>query len=252
MIDPKDTDGLSRKQAEKKLEKSLKQLSELQEVLYAQAKHRVLIVLQAMDTGGKDGTIRDVAGAFNPLGVKVTAFKKPSKEEAAHHFLWRIRNALPERPGMIGVFNRSHYEDILVPSVFHTFPKSEIESRYREIVAFENDLVRDGWLVLKFFLHISKGEQKERLQARLDDPTKAWKWDSKDLEMRKLWPKFQDVYGRILERTNTEAAPWHVVPSDNKWYRNYEVARIIKKQMKKLDLEYPPPPPGLDKIKIPD
>ncbi len=256
-LDPSDTGGLSKKAALKRLANDQVKLDALQQVLYADSKRRVLIVLQAMDTGGKDGTVRHVMRSLNPQGVQVASFKKPTPEEAAEGkaapdgFLARVRRALV-KPGMIGIFNRSHYEDILAPTVYGTFPPEEIEKRYDIINSFEKELTDQGWVVLKFFLHISKDEQKRRLQARLDDPDKNWKFSPEDLKSRHLWPQFMNAYQKVLARTNTSYAPWFVIPANNKWYRDYLIGRIIKKAMKRMDLRYPPPPPGLKGLKIPD
>ena len=250
-VDPADTDGVSEKKARRKLEEYRPKLDELQQRLYSERKRSLLVVIQAMDTGGKDGVIRKVMTSLNPQGVTVTSFKKPTDEERRHNYLWRIERALPAA-GMIGVFNRSQYEDILVPSIFKTAPARMVEARYEEINGWEKRRVAEGCAIVKFFLHISREEQKRRLQARIDDPKKNWKFNPDDLEMRALWPKFMEVYGKILERTDTEHAPWHVVPADNKWYRDYLVARIVRRALQRLDPRYPPPPPGLDKIVIPD
>jgi PPK2 family polyphosphate:nucleotide phosphotransferase len=249
-LDPAQTRGMKRKKAEKKLKQDQVKLDELQQVLYADHKRKVLIVLQAMDTGGKDGTIRHVMRSLNPQGVQVTSFKKPTAEEAKQHYLDRIKKGLPG-DGMIGIFNRSHYEDILAPTVYGTHSAAEIEKRYDEINAFEKSLTDDGWTVMKFFLFISKDEQKKRLQARLDEPDKNWKFSKADLESRKLWPKFEGVYEKILGRTNTPNAPWFIVPADNKWYRDYVVGRILKRALKRMKLKYPDPPADLPKT-IPD
>jgi PPK2 family polyphosphate:nucleotide phosphotransferase len=249
-LDPSDTHGMKRKKAEKKLAKDQVKLDELQQVLYADHHRKVLIVLQAMDTGGKDGTIRHVMRSLNPQGVQVASFKKPTEQEAKHHFLWRIKKALGGL-GMITIFNRSHYEDLLAPTVYKTFSPEEIEKRYDTINKFEKKLSDEGWTILKFFLYISKDEQKARLQARLDTPDKNWKFSPEDLKSRALWPKFQAVYEQILGRTNTPWAPWFIVPANNKWYRDFVVGRIIKRALKRLDLQYPAPAPNLPKT-IPD
>lgn len=268
-IDPSDTGGLKKKEALKKAAKDRPKLDALQQVMYADAKRRLLLVFQAMDTGGKDGTIHRLGHSFNPQGVEVTSFKKPTAEEAAHPYLWRIKNALARvMPGFIGIFNRSHYEDILVPTVINEMPPAlvrelfgenvaripaaEIEKRYGEINAMEKELVEQGWTVLKFFLYISKDEQKSRLEARRDTPDKRWKLSDMDIKMRRAWPYFMSVYERILARTNTPWAPWYIIPANNKWYRDYLVGRIVKKAMKRMDLKYPPAAPGLKNVVIPD
>jgi PPK2 family polyphosphate:nucleotide phosphotransferase len=249
------------KKAMKKFLSDKEKLKDLQAKLYADGKKSVLIVLQGMDTSGKDGTIKHVLGGINPQGVEVTGFKKPTAEEASHHYLWRLEKALVDKGvvtkemlgnGRIGVFNRSQYEDILVPTVFKTHSPEEIEKRYDEINQWEKKLTESGVTIIKLFLHISKDEQKDRLQRRLDIKKKNWKFSKFDLEMRKKWEEFQGVYGSILARTSTEWAPWHIIPADNKWYRNFVVGRILKKAMKKMDLKFPPPQDGLGDIVIPD
>jgi len=203
-----------------------------------------------MDTGGKDGTIRHVMRSLNPQGVTVASFKKPTEQERKHHYLWRIKKALGG-PGMITIFNRSHYEDILAPTVYNTHDPAVIEKRYEEINRFEKKLADEGWTVLKVFLYISKDEQKRRLQARLDEPDKNWKFSPEDLKSRALWPQFQGVYEQILGRTNTPWAPWFVIPANNKWYRDYAVGKLLKRALKRMDLKYPDPAPNLPKT-IPD
>ena len=252
-LDSRRTPGMKhrKEKAAEKLEGDQKRLDELQQKLYAEGKRSVLIVLQAMDTGGKDGTIRWVLGPLNPQGFKITGFKKPTDQEAKHHYLWRIKKALPGK-GIIGVFNRSHYEDILVPTVYKTMPLSEVAGRYEEINAFEKKLADQGVVILKFFLHISKDEQKQRLQDRLDDPEKRWKFSPADLEARKHWDGFQRAYGKILARTSTPWAPWHIIPADKKWYRNYAVGRILREALERMDPSQPRADFDPSKIKIPD
>ncbi len=218
-------------------------LADLQERLFAEAAagvgHRsVLLVLQGMDTSGKGGVQRHVVGLFDPAGVRTTAFKKPTAEEAAHHFLWRIRKALPA-PGAIGVFDRSHYEDVIVPRVHHTFPADEVDARYDEINAFEAQLVESGTTVVKCFLHISFATQRERLLARLDDPTKHWKFKESDIDERGFWTDYQAAYALALERCSTQVAPWYVVPSDHKSYRNWAISELLCETLTELDPQYP-------------
>src|SRR3954470_4456331 len=205
-------------------------LADLQRRLYAEAtgggRRRVLLVLQGMDTSGKGGVVEHVVSAVPPQGVRYTAFKRPTPEELRHGFLWRIRRALPD-PGMLGVFDRSHYEDVLAGSVRRLAPPQEVERRYREIVRFERQLAEDGVSIVKVFLHLSPWEQKERLLARLDDSAKRWKFDPADLDDRALWPAYQAAYETVLARTDTDAAPWFVVPADRKWYRNWAVGRLL-------------------------
>jgi PPK2 family polyphosphate:nucleotide phosphotransferase len=219
-------------------------LAELQERLYAEGvtggRRRVLLVLQGMDTSGKGGVIRHVVGAVQPQGVSVTAFKRPTSEELGHSFLWRIRRAVPG-PGILGVFDRSHYEDVLAASVRGQAPAEVVERRYREIVRFERQLADDGVTLVKVFLHLSPWEQKERLLARLDDSAKRWKFDPADVDDRALWPAYQRAYESVLERTDTDAAPWYVVPSDRKWYRNWAVGRLLLETMTDLDPRLPEP-----------
>lgn len=237
--------------AHKKLRRDQERLDELQQRLYAERKRSLLIVFQAMDTGGKDGAIRGVLGPLNPQGVRVQSFKKPTEEEASHHFLWRIRKALPAK-GMIGVFNRSHFEDILVPSVYGTLPAEKLAGRYEEINEFERDLAAEGTTVVKFFLHISKEEQKRRLQDRLDDPEKRWKFNPADLKTRERWPVFMRTYGKILSRASTVWAPWHLIPADKKWYRDFLVGRILRRVLEGVRPRFPKAPPGIEDIVIPD
>ncbi|HKF33758.1 MAG TPA: PPK2 family polyphosphate kinase [Jatrophihabitantaceae bacterium] len=213
-------------------------LAGLQERLWAERTRSVLLVLQGIDTAGKGGVVTHVVGLLGPEGVRVTAFKKPTPEEAAHHFLWRIRRALPG-PGIVGVFDRSHYEDVLVPRVHETTPEQEWRDRYGEINAFEAELVGTGTAVVKCFLHISYAEQRERLLARLSDPSKHWKFQESDIDERAYWADYQAAFAGMLERCSTEAAPWYVVPSDRKWYRNWAVGRILSEVLEELDPRYP-------------
>ncbi|GIJ07496.1 PPK2 family polyphosphate kinase [Micromonospora andamanensis] len=216
-----------------------------QEMLFAGAKadpgvgRRVLLVLQAMDCGGKDGTVKRVVGAMNPLGVHIRAFGPPTAEELRHHFLWRIRRALPP-PGHLGVFNRSHYEDVLVPRVQERAPEDVWRPRYAEIDEFERELTDAGVVVVKVFLHISKAEQARRLLARLDDPTKHWKYHPSDVDARARWDDYQAAYAEVLARCGTDLVPWYVVPADRKWYRDWAVAHLLNETFDTLDLGYPP------------
>jgi PPK2 family polyphosphate:nucleotide phosphotransferase len=198
------------------------------------------VILQGIDTSGKDGTVRGVFNKCGPLGVNVTAFGKPSDEELAHDFLWRIHAAAPKK-GMIGVFNRSQYEDVLVVKVRGLAPADVVEQRYERINAFERHLSESGVTILKFMLHISKDEQRERLQARLDDPEKHWKFNPSDLEDRELWDEYQKAYEIALDQCSTEHAPWRVVPSDRKWQRNAIVAAIVRKTLEDMNPRYPKP-----------
>ncbi|MEV1285888.1 PPK2 family polyphosphate kinase [Micromonospora sp. NPDC049679] len=220
------------------------ELARQQEMLFAEAKQRpesgrrVLIVLQAMDCGGKDGVIKRVAGVMNPLGLHIRAFAPPTVEERRHDFLWRIRRALPA-PGYVGVFNRSHYEDVLVARVESLVPERTWRARYDEINAFEAELVGSGVSLVKVMLHISYEEQRERLLARLNDPTKRWKYDPADVDARARWDDYQAAYADALRRCGTLQAPWHVVPADRKWYRDWAVAHLLRETLAELRLSYP-------------
>ncbi|MET3806579.1 PPK2 family polyphosphate:nucleotide phosphotransferase [Nakamurella sp. UYEF19] len=219
------------------------ELAALQEKLVAESirggQRRVLLVLQGMDTSGKDGVVKHVLGLLNPAGVHLTSFKKPNKEELAHDFLWRIAAQVP-LAGQIGVFNRSQYEDVLVVRVHDLVPREEWSKRYAKINAFERGLLRNGTVVVKCFLHISKDTQRERLEARLDDPTKYWKYNPADLTERGYWSDYQDAYAEALRRCNTLGAPWFVIPSDRKWYRNWAIASLLLETLRELDPQYPP------------
>ena len=250
--DPSATPGLEhKKQGKEELKQLTRRLAEIQQVLYAEGKQRLLVVLQAMDTGGKDGTIRHVFGPINPQGVRVQSFKSPTAEELAHDFLWRIHPHVPEK-GMIQIFNRSHYEDVLIVRVHDLIPKKQLANRYRQINDFEKYLAENGVTILKFFLNISKAAQKERLQARLDNPEKHWKFNPADLDERKLWGDYQDAYKKVIEACSTSWAPWHIIPSDHKWYRNYAVAKIVLETLEGLKPAFPQAPEGLDHIVIDD
>jgi PPK2 family polyphosphate:nucleotide phosphotransferase len=219
-------------------------LAELQEWLFAEGatggRRRVLLVLQGMDTSGKGGVVRHVVGAVQPQGVQYRAFKRPTGEELSHGFLWRIRRAVPE-PGMLGVFDRSHYEDVLAGSVRGTVASQVVDRRHREIVRFEQRLAEDGVALVKVFLHLSPWEQKERLLARLDDSAKQWKFDPQDIDDRALWPAYMRAYETVIERTDSDVAPWYVVPSDRKWYRNWAVGRLLLETLVDLDPRLPGP-----------
>ena len=213
-------------------------LGELQERLYAEGSRSLLVVLQAMDAGGKDGTVKHVFSGVNPAGVGVTSFKVPSEEELAHDFLWRIHAEVPAR-GHIGVFNRSHYEDVLVVRVDEIVPEAVWRPRYDAIWAFEHHLATEGTAIVKIFLHISKEEQAERFQARLDDETKHWKFNRGDLAVRERWDDYRAAYSEAIARTTTDEAPWFVVPADRKWYRNWAVSTILVEALEALDPQYP-------------
>lgn len=215
-----------------------KDIDALQDRLYAEGSRALLVILQGIDTAGKDGTIRSVFNSTGPLGVSVHAFGTPSKLELEHDYLWRVHMACPRR-GTIGIFNRSHYEDVLIGKVRKFASDEAIEQRYDQINAFEKMLVENGTTILKFMLHISKDEQKERLQARLDDPTKNWKFNPGDLEDRALWDEYQEAYETILNRCSTEWAPWHIIPADRKWVRDAAIASIVKATLEAMDPQYP-------------
>ena len=239
-IDPRDKLGLSgRRQVEAGFKADVEAIVALQNAFYADGRHALLCIFQAMDAGGKDGTVRRVFGPVNPAGVTVTSFKKPSAGERAHDYLWRVHKAVP-KAGMIGVFNRSHYEDVLVARVLGLAPLERIEERYAQINEFERHLNQNGVIIRKFYLHISKKEQRKRLQARLDDPTKHWKFNSGDIETRRHWDEYIAAGDLALSRCSTEHAPWFVVPADRKWVRNAVVARIIRSTIEALDPQYPP------------
>ncbi len=252
-VDTRGTDGApGDKEATKEATDALRErLVELQERLYAEHRQSLLVVLQAIDTGGKDGTIRNVFSGVNPAGVEVTSFKRPSEEELAHDVLWRIHRATPGA-GHIGVFNRSHYEDVLVVRVHGLVPDDVVEARYGHIKAFEANLVAAGTRVVKLFLHISKDEQRERLQSRLDDPAKHWKFELGDLEERKLWPQYQEAFRDALRETSTDDAPWFVIPADRKWYRDWAVLTILVEALEAMDPQFPEAEPGLAEVVIGD
>lgn len=222
-------------------EQSLKvqqRLGELQELLYAEHHHKVLIILQGMDTSGKDGTVRHVMNGVSPSGVRVVSFKKPTEEEIDHDFLWRVH---PNTPGSgeIAVFNRSHYEDVLVVRVHNLVKEKVWRKRYEQINAFERTLAASGTVILKFFLNISRDEQRKRLQERIDDPKKHWKFQHGDIEERKRWDDYMDAYEEALEKTSTKHAPWYVIPSNAKWYRNLVIGNVIADTLDSLKMEYP-------------
>jgi PPK2 family polyphosphate:nucleotide phosphotransferase len=229
-----------RDEAERALKDDIAAIDRLQDRLWAQRKHALLVVLQGVDTSGKDGTVRGVFNACGPLGVTVTPFGCPTEEELAHDYLWRVHANVPKK-GMIGVFNRSHYEDVLVCKVRGFAPAAAIEQRYAQINAFEQMLTENGTVILKFMLHISKDEQRQRLQERLDRPEKNWKFNPGDLEDRALWDDFMQAYEAMLTRCSTPHAPWRVVPADKKWRRNAIIAAIVRKTLEDIDPRYPKP-----------
>lgn len=227
----------------------IKRLGELQQVLYASGTDRLLLVLQAPDAAGKDGTIRAVFNGVNPQGTKVTSFKQPTDEELAHDYLWRVHRHVPGK-GEIAIFNRSHYEDVLVVRVHALVPEEQWKRRYDHINVFERMLADEGTTIVKMFLHISADEQAERFQDRLDDPTKRWKFRRGDLEERARWDEYRAANEDMISRTSTPWAPWYVVPADRNWYRNLVVAQILVGTLEALDLRYPDPEPDLGGLKV--
>jgi PPK2 family polyphosphate:nucleotide phosphotransferase len=249
-FDPSDTGGFgSPEEAEQPLRKQLDELVKLQNLLYADSRHSLLVILQGMDTSGKDGTIRHVMSGLSPQGVQVKPFKAPTDEELAHDFLWRVHKAVP-RHGDIGIFNRSHYEDVLVVRVHGLAPRKIWKGRYEQINQFEKMLVKNNVIVLKFFLHISKAEQKVRLEHRLADPTRYWKFSLADVEERNYWSAYRKAYEATLTRCSTKWAPWHIVPANHKWHRNLVVAETIVQALRELDMRYPPPSVDLSQVTI--
>ncbi|MBE2239740.1 MAG: polyphosphate kinase 2 family protein [Caldilineaceae bacterium] len=247
--DDKDLFEGGKKEGEAALPPLNTRLETLQELLYAEGKHKLLIVLQGMDTSGKDGVIRHVFEGVNPQGVSVASFKAPTPLELAHDYLWRVHQQTPAR-GQIVIFNRSHYEDVLVVRVHNLVPPEVWKRRYAQINAFEQQLAEEGTTILKFFLHISKEEQKQRLQKRLDDPEKQWKFSTGDLAERKLWDEYLAAYTAVLEKTSTAYAPWYIVPADRKWYRNLVISHVIIQTLEGLHMRYPAPETGLGDIVI--
>jgi PPK2 family polyphosphate:nucleotide phosphotransferase len=247
--EPDDDGGLQKFAGEASTAALSAELSRLQERLYADGRHRVLVVLQAIDAGGKDGTIRSVFTGVNPQGVTVTSFKAPTSEQLARDYLWRVHQHVP-RNGQIGIFNRSHYEDVLIVRVHDLVPKSVWKKRYGHIRAFEEMLHDEGTTIVKFFLHISKDEQRKRQQARIDDPTKRWKFERADLEERTRWDDYQQAFEAMLTETSTAHAPWYVVPANRKWFRNLVVSQVLVDTLNALNLSYPEPEPGLEGLVV--
>ena len=246
---PADTAGQAdKKSAEAETAECQQKLRALQELLYAEGRHSLLICLQAMDTGGKDGTVNHVLGAMNPQGCRVVHFREPTAGEAAHDFLWRHHEAAPAR-GEVVIFNRSHYEGVLIERVHDLVPQETWGRRFDAINAFEQGLVENGTRILKFFLHISKAEQLKRFKDRLDDPTKQWKISESDYAERRYWDAYTEAYEDALTRCSTVQAPWYVIPADHKWFRNLAVARIVVQELESLKMSYPKPAADLDKIR---
>ena len=237
---PSDTQGLDEETARELLHKDVERLAELHDLLYATRSHALLVVLQGMDTSGKDGTVRHVLQGFSPLGTAVHSFKQPTAEELAHDFLWRVHKVVPGR-GTVGIFNRSHYEDVLVTRVHGLIGSGEAHERMRAIRQFERHLAAEGVLVRKFFLHISAEEQAKRIEERVRDPRKRWKYNEGDLVERKAWDAYQDAYEDAIRRTSTRHSPWYVIPSDHKWYRNLAVARVLVETLEGIKLHWPEP-----------
>lgn len=237
-IDPDDIGGLEKALAKAHLVELREKISRLQELLYAERGQSLLIIFQAMDTGGKDGSVKDLCTGINPAGLRIHDFKPPSAEEIDHDFLWRVHQATPGK-GMVGIWNRSHYEDVLVVRIHKLVPKRVWKPRYEQINAFEKLLTESGTTILKFMLHISKEEQKKRLQERLDNPEKWWKFNPNDLKERGFWDKYQVAYEDAINRCTTSSAPWHIVPANHKWARNVAVAETVLATLKKMDPKYP-------------
>jgi PPK2 family polyphosphate:nucleotide phosphotransferase len=247
--DPSATYGHVKEDADADLAVGLGRLADLQDRLWAEGRHKVLVVLQGIDAAGKDGTIRHVMGAFNPQGCRVTSFKVPSDDELAHDYLWRIHRAVPGS-GEIAIFNRSHYEDVLVVRVHDLVPRDRWKQRYDQIKAFERMLVEEGTTIVKFFLYIDRDEQRERFQARLDDPTKNWKFRLGDLDERKHWDAYIAAYDDALSRCSTDEAPWYVIPANRKWFRNLAVAEILADTLDELKPRYPKPEEDLTGVVV--
>lgn len=239
-IDTDFTGGMTKEEARQKTEKNLARIVELQEALYAEHKHAVLVIFQGMDASGKDGTIKSLAGAMNPQGVHAISFKSPTQEELDHDFLWRIHKAVPAK-GEVVVFNRSHYEDVLIARVDNLVPEEEWESRYDKINAFEKTLSDSGTHILKFFLHISKDEQLERFRERVENPAKHWKFNEEDLVAREKWDEYQEAYEDALSKCSTDDAPWQIIPADKKWFRDYAVSEAVVTYLEGLNIKYPAP-----------
>ena len=252
-IDPDDVQIFKggKEAARAKVAKLNDELEALQDTLYAEHKHKVLIVLQAMDTGGKDGVIRTVFDGVNPAGVRVASFKVPTPVELDHDYLWRIHQQAPAK-GELVIFNRSHYEDVLVVRVHNIVTPEVWGRRFEQINAFEKHLAEEGTTILKFFLHITKEEQKQRLQARLDDPNKHWKFNTGDLKERALWDNYMLAYEDVLSKTSTPWAPWYVIPANKKWYRDLAISTILVDALKNLKMSYPSPLEDLSKVVLED
>jgi PPK2 family polyphosphate:nucleotide phosphotransferase len=248
-IDPGDTHGVRKENAEDQLGKNCDRLSVLQYLLYAEARRSLLVVLQGIDAGGKDGTIKHVMSGMNPQGVDVTSFKIPEGAEKRHDYLWRVHNAVPEY-GKIGIFNRSHYEDVLVVRVHSLVPKSVWSKRYQQINDFERMLNENDVRVVKFLLYISKDEQAKRFRERLDDKSKNWKFSMGDIKEREYWDQYIDAYEDMLRRCSTRDSPWYVIPANKKWFRNLAVSQILVEELEAMKLKFPKPTADLSGIKF--
>jgi len=247
--DPAATFGYDKASAASVTQRQLDRLADLQDRFWAEAKRSVLVVLQGIDAAGKDGTIRKVMDAFNPMGCTVTGFKVPTPLELSHDFLWRVHPHAPEK-GSIAIFNRSHYEDVLVVRVHEFVPEAVWRLRYGHINDWERMLTDEGTTIVKFFLYIDRDEQRRRLEARRDDPTKTWKFKAADLAERALWDRYIEAFEECLERTSTQNAPWYLIPANRKWFRNLAVSRIVAETLDRLNPEYPPPEPGAKDLVI--
>lgn len=248
-FDPAYRGGLEKEDTIEKTTKLCRRIGELQDLLYANASHSLIVLFQGMDCSGKDGAGKRVLEFVEPAGVETTNFKRPSSEELAHDFLWRVHKAVPGY-GRIGLFNRSHYEDVLVVRVLDLQPKAVWNARYEQINTFEKLLTANNYVVLKFFLHISKDEQAERLRERVNNPQKHWKFELADLEMRKRWDEFLEAYEDAINRCNTKSARWHIVPANRKWYRDYVVAKTLVDALEELKMTWPKPNVDLSKVRI--
>jgi PPK2 family polyphosphate:nucleotide phosphotransferase len=246
-FDPEETFGIKKEQASGILEKNCQRLSVLQYLLYAESRRALLVVLQGIDAGGKDGTIRHVMSGLNPQGVTVTSFKAPEGEEKRHDYLWRVHQAMPEW-GKIGIFNRSHYEDVLIVRVHSMVPKPVWSQRFQQINDFESMLSSAGVRIIKFMLYISREEQAKRFRERLEDKSKNWKFSAADLKEREYWDQYMDAYNDVLHKCSTKIAPWYVIPANHKWFRNLAVSQIMRETLEEMDLKYPKPTADLSGI----
>ncbi len=249
-IDPSSTPGCDTKEEGlKRFQENIDRLSVLQYMLYAEGKRSLLAVLQGIDAGGKDGTIRKVMSGLNPQGVTVTSFKAPAGEEKEHDYMWRVHKAVPRR-GQIGIFNRSHYEDVLIVRVHNMVPKAVWSKRYDHINNFEEMLSDGGMSIVKFFLYISKEEQKKRFEERIENPEKNWKFNMEDLEERKYWDEYMEAFDVALERCSKSHAPWYIIPANRKWYRNLAVSEILRETLEEMNMQFPRSSGDLSRIKF--